>query len=135
MFGSDGAEKDPALAEDYLRKSCSFGYGAGCSNMGVMFEDGLGVEKDFSRARDLYREACDLNEFQGCHNLGVMIAEGVGGKPNLSEATDLFMVACENEFTPSCTYLGKAWVKLKSKRDLGKSLLKKACAAGDKEAC
>jgi TPR repeat protein len=42
-----------------LEAACDAGVAVACSNLGVMYEIGLGVPKDEAHAASLFRKACD----------------------------------------------------------------------------
>jgi TPR repeat protein len=48
------------------------------SNLGVMYEDGLGTERDYARAVALYRDAAMHGTVRAQYNLATMYAAGRG---------------------------------------------------------
>lgn len=135
LKGEAGVEKDPTKAFLAFKTSCELGYGPGCSNLGVMYEDGRGIDKDIDRAAELYDSACALEEFQGCHNLAAMYEDGIGVPKDMEKATDLYMKACEGGIAFSCSYLGSLWLKDADKARFGRELLKRGCDEGDSFGC
>ena len=62
--------------------ACGTGAAAGCNNLGVLYEKGLGVTQDYERAVQLYDRACDAKYPRACLNLGILQkARGDKGKP------------------------------------------------------
>lgn len=49
--------------------SCYSGSTAGCHNLGVLYQRGLGVNQDDSKAKELYKKACDGKLQEGCEGL------------------------------------------------------------------
>ena len=135
LKGEAGADKDATKAYLAFKKSCDLGYGAGCSNLGVLYEDGRGVAKDVAQAVQLYEAACSLEEFQGCHNLAALYEDGNGVTKDMPKATDLYMKACEGGIAFSCSYLGSLWLKDPNKARFGRELLERGCKEGDDFGC
>jgi TPR repeat protein len=49
-----------------LEAACDAGVAVACSNLGVMYEIGLGVPKDEAHAASLYRRACNGGMAEAC---------------------------------------------------------------------
>ncbi len=81
LLGIKSYEKqDFSKAKGYFEKACDLNNGGGCSNLGVLYQNGQGVEKDLIKAAYFYSKACDLNNGRGCGNLGVLYHNGDGVK-------------------------------------------------------
>ena len=63
-------------AEELFKKACDGGYAKGCSNLGVMYDNGYGVKQDSFKAVELWTKACDGGNVEGCSNLGIMYSKG-----------------------------------------------------------
>ncbi|GAA7644616.1 hypothetical protein BTM240_11950 [Helicobacter pylori] len=66
-------KQDFSKARKYFEKACGLNNGGGCSNLGVLYQNGQGVEKDLIEAAYLYSRACELKDGWGCSFLGGVI--------------------------------------------------------------
>lgn len=58
---------DHATALQLFESACDTGDGRGCTNLGVVYEQGTGgVPRDNTRANALYQRACELGNEAGC---------------------------------------------------------------------
>ncbi|WQY42713.1 SEL1-like repeat protein [Helicobacter pylori] len=63
LLGIKSYEKqDFSKAKGYFEKACDLNNGGGCSNLGVLYQNGQGVEKDLIKAAYLYSRACELKD-------------------------------------------------------------------------
>ena len=62
---------------ELYQKACDVNSALGCSNLGVMYENGDGVRQDKSKALNLYWKACDLKHQRGCENYAKLKNNGV----------------------------------------------------------
>ncbi|MGL2768073.1 tetratricopeptide repeat protein [Helicobacter pylori] len=62
-------EKNLIKAAYLYAKACDLKDGLGCSNLGVLYQNGQGVEKDLIEAAYLYSKACKLGEQLACKSL------------------------------------------------------------------
>lgn len=51
--------------------SCENGNGAGCLNLGSMYENGVGTAQNKYKASTLYAQACRAKEALGCANMAL----------------------------------------------------------------
>lgn len=58
-------------AAEAFRKACESGNGAGCYNLGVMYEKGEGIAQNKYKASTLYAEACRAHVALGCSNMAL----------------------------------------------------------------
>jgi TPR repeat protein len=49
-----------------LRKACDEGHARGCSNLGILYEMGMGVPRELATAQELWRKACSLGSDDAC---------------------------------------------------------------------
>ena len=96
---------DAALALESFQRACAGGCADGCSNLGALYEKGVGVRADLSEALALYQGACDGGAALGCSNLGALYAHGKGVARDTSEAQRLFQQACEGGSAMGCNNL------------------------------
>jgi TPR repeat protein len=51
-------------------QACSGGDSTGCTNAGLMYDDGRGVSKDSKRAAVLFTKGCDGANARACAKVG-----------------------------------------------------------------
>lgn len=64
-------QKRYADAVAAFTKSCDSGNGAGCLNLGHMYENAEGVAQNKYKASTLYAQACRTKEALGCSNMAL----------------------------------------------------------------
>lgn len=70
LLGIKSYEKqDFSKARRYFEKACDLNNGGGCSNLGVLYQNGQGVEKDLIKAAYFYTKACKLGYKKACEML------------------------------------------------------------------
>ena len=97
--------KEYDKAAELFKKACDGGNMRGCSNLGTMYDDGIGVEKNEQKAVELYKKACDGGKVLGCFNLGIMYANGNGVEKNEQKAAELYKKACDGGDLDGCRNL------------------------------
>ena len=102
-FGEGGLSEDPEEAVRLYRLSCDGGNMRGCTNLGVLYDEGLGVTQDYARAYTLYEQACDGGDAGGCTVLGALYANGQGVDRNWQRALTLFEKGCEGGEEIGCS--------------------------------
>ncbi|GAA9035236.1 hypothetical protein HpHA134_02120 [Helicobacter pylori] len=106
LLGIKSYEKqDFSKAKGYFEKACDLNNGGGCSNLGVLYQNGQGVEKDLIKAAYLYSRACELKEGDGCGALGGLYYNGDGVKQDFKKAAALFEKACKLGYKKACEML------------------------------
>ncbi len=98
-------KQDFSKARKYFEKACGLNNGGGCSNLGVLYQNGQGVEKDFKKAFALFEKACDLNNSGGCGALGMLYEFGQGVEKNLTKAAQYISKACKLGDQKACEVL------------------------------
>ncbi|GAA6827060.1 hypothetical protein HpHNI20_02780 [Helicobacter pylori] len=98
-------KQDFSKARKYFEKACDLNNGGGCSNLGVLYQNGQGVEKDLIKAAYFYSKACELKEGDGCGALGVLYYNGDGVKQDSKKAVALFEKACKLGYKKACEML------------------------------
>jgi TPR repeat protein len=58
------------------------------SNLGVMYDNGLGVEQSYEKAFEYYEQAAQLGHAQAQYNLGCCYANGEGVEQNMAAAKE-----------------------------------------------
>lgn len=77
-----------------------------CTNLGFMYDGGLGVKQDYNKALDFYSQACDNGDPLGCKNLGITYFKGEGVKQSFAKAAEAFKKGCDLNEGFSCANLG-----------------------------
>ena len=91
-LGNEAYEKGGyQKAAQLYQKACDSGNARGCSNLGVLYENGQGVKQDYQKAAQLYQKACDSGNAEGCYNLGVSYENG----QSFSTAKQYYGKACD----------------------------------------
>ncbi|GAA7176471.1 hypothetical protein HpCK60_03150 [Helicobacter pylori] len=98
-------KQDFSKARKYFEKACDLNNGGGCSNLGVLYQNGEGVEKNLIKAAYLYSRACELKGSDGCGALGVLYYNGDGVKQDSKKAVALFEKACKLGYKKACEML------------------------------
>ena len=108
MKGKKALEgKDYNEALNFFKKACEMGVAKGCTNLGLMYKEGLGVSKDYRRAVELYSRACEMGYARGCNNLGLMYKKGLGVSKDYRRAVELYSRACEMGCAGGCKIVGE----------------------------
>lgn len=76
-------------------KACDLGSTRGCSNLGVLYQQGQLGTADFAKAARYYEKSCALGSGVGCYNRAVLVRDGLGEPADRSRAHDLFVANCE----------------------------------------
>ena len=139
MYLSDDEEAaaDPNKARSFFEKACTLGEYDGCTEAGVLFEEGAG-SVDFKRAAALFGRACDHDDPTACTYLGEILREGRGAPRDLPRAKKLLTEACDDVEAPACEALGEMNERGEgTPKDAAKAieLFKKGCESGSDEAC
>jgi TPR repeat protein len=67
MYGTGkGVPTDHGRAISLYRKACDGNDATGCTNLGAMYEDGLGITADLKQAHHYYAVGCNLGSSRGC---------------------------------------------------------------------
>ncbi|MCQ2906541.1 sel1 repeat family protein [Helicobacter pylori] len=97
--------KDYIKAKKYFEKACGLNNGAGCGNLGVLYQKGEVVEKNLIKAAYFYSKACELKESFGCGALAVLYINGQGVEKNLTKADQYISKACKLGDQEACEAL------------------------------
>jgi TPR repeat protein len=84
---------DEAVA--YYHKAADAGYASATSNLGTMYQNGLGVAKDEQEAARLFHSAAAAGNTYAMNNLGLMYQEGRGVAKDQAEAVRLYRKAAD----------------------------------------
>jgi hypothetical protein len=121
-----------------LTTACDGGNAAGCSALGMMYQNSEGVARDNFKAVSLYRKACDGGNARGCTNLGWLTQNGFGADKNLAQAVSLYRKACDAKDAMGCEYLGVLYLNgtgVTKSEEQAAALARKSCDGGDFRGC
>lgn len=85
-----------------FEKSCHGGYGKGCINLGLSYENGNGVEQNTQKAIESYNKAIKLGENMGYYWLGILYTEGDKVTQDYAKAFEYYQKGCELGDQSSC---------------------------------
>lgn len=81
------------------------------SNIGYLYENGLGLGQSYTRAMEWYAEAAEGGLAEAQHNLGIMYAEGRGTEVSWARALMWFKRAAEQDFAASIYMIGLSYYR------------------------
>jgi TPR repeat protein len=122
-----------------LRDRCNDAVTARCTELGHVYERGIGVLADVYYAAHFYNMACDAKDPVGCSHLGTLYDEGRGVGTDWAEAARLYAKACEGGVAHGCNDLGYLF---EHGRGIGlpdeqraRALYREGCERGSGTAC
>jgi TPR repeat protein len=101
----DGCRHGQAAIEK-LRAGCDASAAHRCTDLGYVYEHGIGVLADVYYAAHFYKMACDAGVPVGCSRLGTLYEEGRGFGMDWAQAARLYAKACEGGVAEGCNDLG-----------------------------
>jgi TPR repeat protein len=125
----DGVPVDYTEALKWIRKAAEHGEPHAQSNLGVMYEKGLGVSKDDAEAARWMRKAADQGSAEGQFALGSMYAHGRGVPQSETEAAAWYRKAADQGDTPAMNNLAMLLAKSSDPKIRN---LKEAVSVGEK---
>jgi TPR repeat protein len=119
LLNRDGLDGKAALEKKSYEKAfrlldqaCTAQDLEACSNLGLMYEDGLATKRDISRANALYERACVGGNAFGCTLLGISFDKGNGVNEDRRRADGLYTKACNAGNGAGCVNLGNNQYKV-----------------------
>jgi TPR repeat protein len=109
-----------------------------CTNLGYLYELGVGVPKDMRMAAEYYKRGCDGKSAVSCSNLGILYENGRAGAPDEKKAVELYKKSCDLGGASGCNNYGFATERGKGVRADPKKALdlyRKACDLGSQRGC
>ncbi|MBP9086109.1 MAG: sel1 repeat family protein [Kofleriaceae bacterium] len=100
--GSNESEAAAQARDATYQQACKGGDMVSCTNLGVLYEQGIGVPKDATKAAALFEQACKGGDMVGCANLGILHADGTGVPKDATKAAALFQQACAGGLAQAC---------------------------------
>ncbi|UYM62679.1 sel1 repeat family protein [Pseudomonas aeruginosa] len=110
----------PRIVELYS-KAVERGHWKAMHNLANLYRTGWpgGVEKDTQKALDLYQKMIDLDVPQGFYDMGAMIGNRAGVKNPATDGLTFLDKAASLGNPPALTELGKLYIYVAKKKDLG----------------
>jgi hypothetical protein len=121
-----------------MTAACDGGDAAGCSALGLMYQNSRGVIQDDFKAASYYRKACDGGIANGCTNLGWMTESGRGTDKDIAKAVSLYRQGCDAKDAYGCELLGVMYLNGTGvAKDEAKAvdLARKSCDGGFARGC
>ena len=119
------------------RRSCVLGAAVGCTNYAAGIWAGQASDAQLACARRTFERACSVNEPFGCGMVGRLLLESTDA-PSYAEGRRYLEKSCDRVGGFSCRVLAKHLEsgKLGSyQAEARPTLLRRACATGDPDAC
>jgi TPR repeat protein len=134
--GSGDLTACAALAP-WLESRCEEKDGRACGMLGSLHQVGRGVPVDTARAAHWYQRGCDAGDQPACVAFAWMQGEGAGTAKDETTALATLEKACDAGTPRACTPLAILLARRQRAADLPRvrTLLDRACAAGDAPAC
>ena len=138
--GAPGLRPDPAKAVALFEKACQEKHDtSSCYNLALLYANGKAVARDAKRATDLFEKACDPTEDPArggpgraaCYQTALLSMEDPARS---ARAVALFRELCDKGGQAACLMSGKDGAG-RAPVSGAPEIFKKACAAGDKDAC
>jgi TPR repeat protein len=89
-FEDGPVEPDYAKAKGLLESASARGAPRALSNLGYMYENGLGCSRDLQRAIELYKRSAGGGEYFPCLWLARIYARGTAGHADTEEAVEWY---------------------------------------------
>ncbi|MGU0871554.1 tetratricopeptide repeat protein [Pseudomonas aeruginosa] len=117
---------------DLYSKAVERGHWKAMHNLANLYRTGWpgGVEKDTQKALDLYQNMIDLEVPQGFYDMGAMIGNRAGVKNPATDGLTFLDKAASLGNPPALTELGKLYIYLAKKKDLGLAYTNCAASQG-----
>lgn len=119
--------------EATLREACEDGEDGGCTQLGILYEEGITGQPRPARAKELYQQACTWQEWDGCYRLAQV--------EDTAPALALLRRACMMDHIPSCEHFmllrrgDTRDPEATSPGDIAGALERSCQDAGDAKAC
>ena len=126
-----------ALIKD-LRAGCDEAVADRCTDLGYVYEHGIGLITDLHYAAHFYKMACDARAPLGCSRLGTLYDEGRGVDTSWATAARLYAKACEGGVAAGCGDLGYLYERgrgVRSNEKRARELYREGCERGSGTAC
>ena len=94
--------KNYAIANKFLTKSCNRGIKSACEAVGVIYRDGHDTKQDDVKAREFFTKACELKSGDACYNVAILYRGGFGVTKDRSIEKSFYKKACEANLQAGC---------------------------------
>jgi hypothetical protein len=125
-------------ARPYLQNACANEEMEGCTQLGLLYEEGKGVTLNYAEANGLYQKGCQGGEMPACSYLGFQYEDGEGVPQDYSQAYKFFQKACDGGRMASCLSLGRLYEYghgVTKDYGLARTFYKTACDGGEPNGC
>lgn len=95
-----------AAAMHYAQHGCDLGDEMSCTDVGIIYMEGLGVAVDFTRAAQIFETYCKRSSMTACANLALLVYMGNGTPRDPVRAKDLAQRSCDAHMDAGCNVLG-----------------------------
>ncbi len=140
----------------YYTKSCEYGYGFACNELGGAYKRGRGVNKDkaksqifYDKALVLYEKECVGGMAKSCKHLGLIYLLEMYGTKNIDnkakkhfkKAYDIYETDCNNNDAEGCYQIASSYLRgdkvinIVKDEILAKEFYEKSCKLGESSAC
>jgi len=127
----------PTPAE--LDAKCNAGTGAACTQLGLIYRDGLsGAQQNQTAAYEAFRKGCDSGETESCIAAARALSAGQGVAKDAKRGATLLQRWCDEGRLNACGYLGNLQVLgegVPQNREQGLRRLRTACSKGHAPSC
>ena len=125
---------DYAAARTLTSGACDAGDMRGCTDFGVLLEQGLGGEKDSPRAMAKYAKSCNGGNMDGCAYQGSALASGLAGSSDIVQARPVLDKACAGGSDFGCSWLAIV-MEVSGDYTGGRANFEKACKSEEAFGC
>ncbi|CAA6805658.1 MAG: Unknown protein [uncultured Sulfurovum sp.] len=94
--------KNYAIANKFLTKSCDRGIKSACESVGVIYRDGHETRQDDVKAREFFTKACELKSGDACYNVAILYRGGFGVEKDRTEEKEFYQKACDAGLKAGC---------------------------------
>ena len=63
----------PFKAVEFSKKACDLNDGAGCVQLGIYYEHGIGARKNLQKSKEFYGKGCDLKVSKACQEYAELV--------------------------------------------------------------
>lgn len=111
IYYNEAGAQHYAKAAAWYHRAADQGYAKAQSDLGVMYQQGLGVRKDYTEATRWYRKAADQGYASAQFNLGTMYYNGEGVPQDYSKALEWWRKAADQGHDRAQSYIAFSYVQ------------------------
>lgn len=121
-----------------LQSKCQKSDFKACSDLGILYFNGVNVDKNITMASEFFQKACDGKNAIACSNLALLYYTGNNVKQDILTAISLYEKACEFGEMKACVNMGIFYENghgISKNFDKALQFYDKACQNGEMNAC